>query len=298
MKFNLRLLLIWLVKVTGVIVTAPATYAAAATFAEQYRTGTELIAFGWNFGDIMATGVELAAMLLVEGVFLLSWVLIDIDTDDDGNASVANIAFAWGMYGVIMTIGAFSGRAEAVIIRLPILAMLLWQTSHVVAGWGRWVLDKLDTNRDVATDVNVPMSVRIHNAWHDAREAMLARRTKFKAFRETEPIRKEVYQKSYSSSLAVEDQRIERAAELELQHVNEEFNTELLGETDITTGERTYDGEQALAYLKRNGLARSDGWLRQQAIGQKSENWLAHKIGRSWQYTQSGLDTLLDMHLT
>lgn len=268
----------FLVKLAGVAVTAPATYEAAQRFAHRYSLFN--ITIGGLIIDPLQQGVEIAAVLLVEGLFLLAWIRLDIEAESIG-LQVADVAFAWAMYGVIFTIAIVQQEVTAVIVRIPIAIALAYQTWEKSGGALR-ALGRLIPKRNE----DIPLPVRMHDMILSMRESFLYRKLRWKAFKASSKRIEDLHNEVLAQELALRQEKALRELTTEATNllVHKEVRALTTGE-----GEVVYTTEQAVEWLKKNGMIRTEAWLRNLAASGK----IGNKVNGRWLFSESELRNLL-----
>ncbi len=261
-------LLNWMVKIAGVIVTAPATYEAAQRFAVRYKLFT--VQVGGIVIDPVQQGVEVAAVLLVEGLFLLGWIRLDLEAQSIG-LQTADVLFAWAMFGVIFSIAVVQAEVTAVIVRIPIAVALAYRTWAKLSGLGtivkRWFPQREEDPR--------PFIVRAHATLLEIKEAILYGNLRWRAF------------KSLTTTM-IDGHREVLLSELALRKENALKYTEE-ARRQVGLNGRVYDTTRALSWLSQHGVERTDAWLREKA---RSGN-IGKKVQGTWLFSEQELESLL-----
>lgn len=135
----------WIVKVAGMVICAPVTWLVAAGL----------------FADVQPAPVrglvQLAAVLLVEGVFLSNWLLLEYDDNAEPEVKARYALTALGMYiGVWVLAWQHGEGAAGLVFRAALGAALIG------AGWDTYVVTWQKLTAKADRDVKATRAVRSH----------------------------------------------------------------------------------------------------------------------------------------
>lgn len=154
---QLNALLGWVIKGSSLIITIPATVIVAGNLFDDITN------------PVLALAIRVAAVSLVEGVFMASWLLLENDKDAPPAIKTRYALTSLLMYAVLAVIGWQHEGPAGIVFRLALLAAL------VGAGWDTYVdtLHRMNLSID-SSAANAP-KVRRNARRKDIAEAILQR---------------------------------------------------------------------------------------------------------------------------
>jgi hypothetical protein len=175
MSEQVNKLLGWIVKVAGLIICAPVTFLVA----------------GQLFGDIQVEAlrliVQLAAVLLVEGVLLSNWLLLEFDRNAAPEIKTRYALTALGMYAGLWILAWQHGEGPAGLVFRAALGAAL-----IGSGWDTYVTTWQKITARADRDATTDRGVKGHRRKLAIRDAKESASVDFEILREERELQKVV----------------------------------------------------------------------------------------------------------